>query len=67
MKAVNLVAVMRRTPGEAQEFVEQVPGGRCAGYDNLAAFLRHPGLDAVYVATRPGTHTGDLQSSSCSR
>ncbi len=52
----ELVAVMRRTPGKAQEFAKQVPGGRCVGYENLEAFLQHPGLDAVYVATRPGTH-----------
>lgn len=50
----ELVAVMRRTPGKAQEFARQVPG--CVGYDDLESFLQHPGLDAVYVATRPGTH-----------
>ena len=52
----ELVAVMRRTPDKAKEFAEQVPGGTCVGYDTLEAFLQHPGLDAIYVATRPGTH-----------
>jgi 1,5-anhydro-D-fructose reductase (1,5-anhydro-D-mannitol-forming) len=55
----ELVAVMRRTPGKAQEFAQmQVPGGsgKCVGYENLQEFLEHPGLQAVYVCTRPGTH-----------
>jgi len=55
----ELVAVMRRTPGKAAEWVEQqnVPSHmHCKGYDDLDEFLNHPGLDAVYVATRPGTH-----------
>lgn len=53
----ELVAVMRRTPGKAQEFAQTiVPGGNCVGYDNLQEFLQHPGLQAVYVCTRPGTH-----------
>ena len=52
----DLVAVMRRTPGKAKEFAAQVPGGDCVGYENLDEFLKHPGMDAVYVSTRPGTH-----------
>ncbi len=53
----ELVAVMRRTPGKAKEFAsQQVPGGKCFGYDDIDEFLQHPGLDAVYVSTRPGTH-----------
>jgi predicted dehydrogenase len=52
----ELVAVMRRTPGRAREFAARVPGGRCVGYDDVDEFLRHPGLQAVYVSTRPGTH-----------
>ena len=59
----ELVAVMRRTPGKAKEFAAKVPKSRkknnqqdCVGYDNLDEFLSHPGLEAVYVATRPGTH-----------
>jgi predicted dehydrogenase len=52
----ELVAVMRRTPRKAADWAGRVPGGKCAGYDNLQDFLAHPGLDAVYVSTRPGTH-----------
>jgi predicted dehydrogenase len=52
----DLVAVMRRTPGKAKEFATQVPGGNCVGYEDIESFLKHPGLQAVYVSTRPGTH-----------
>lgn len=52
----ELVAVMRRTPGKAQEFAQRVPNDNCKGYENLDAMLQHPGLQAVYVSTRPGTH-----------
>jgi predicted dehydrogenase len=57
----ELVAVMRRTPGKAVEFAANVPPGqitgtKCVGYEDLEEFLRHPGLDAVYISTRPGTH-----------
>jgi len=52
----ELVAVMRRTPGKAEEFAANVPGGKCVGYQDIEEFLQHPGLDAVYVSTRPGTH-----------
>ncbi|CAB9502109.1 5-anhydro-D-fructose reductase [Seminavis robusta] len=54
----DLVAVMRRTPGKAAEWVaQQSPqGSDCQGYDNLDAFLQHPSLQAVYISTRPGTH-----------
>ena len=55
-KGSELVAVMRRTPGKAAEWALRVPGGKCRGYDNLEEFLQHDGLDAVYVATRPGSH-----------
>lgn len=54
----ELVAVMRRTPGKAAEWVKknEIPGGNCVGYESLSEFLQHPGLDAVYISTRPGTH-----------
>ena len=53
----RLVAVMRRTPGAAEEWARQkVPGGGCTGYDNLDAFLSDPLLGAVYIATPPGSH-----------
>jgi predicted dehydrogenase len=52
---------MRRTPGKASEFAAKVPVKEgqpsCVGYDNLDDFLKHPGLEAVYVSTRPGTHS----------
>jgi len=53
----RLVAVMRRTPGAAEEWARQkVPGGGCTGYDNLDAFLSDSLLGAVYIATPPGSH-----------
>ncbi len=52
----ELVAVMRRTPGKAQEFAKKKVPNPCVGYDNLQEFLQHPGLQAVYICTRPGTH-----------
>jgi len=55
----QLVAVMRRTPGMAQAWVKDQQShleNECVGYDNLEAFLQHPGLTAVYVATPPGAH-----------
>jgi len=52
----ELVAVMRRTPGKAQEWVHAKQLKKCVGYDNLDAFLKHPNMDAVYISTRPGTH-----------
>ncbi|KAL3937250.1 MAG: hypothetical protein SGBAC_007603 [Bacillariaceae sp.] len=61
----RLVAVMRRTPGKAQEYAEKTVNSyigndkhieRCVGYDNLEDFLKHPNIDAVYVSTRPGSH-----------
>lgn len=55
-KHSELVAAMRRTPGKAKEWASRVPGGACVGYDRLDDFLQHKGMDAVYVATRPGSH-----------
>lgn len=52
----ELVAVMRRSSGKAAAFAKNVPGGKCVGYDTLEEFLQHHTMDAVYVATRPGTH-----------
>ena len=57
-----VVAVMRRTPGKAAEWAQRVPGGSCVGYDSLDAFLQHDGLDAVYVATPPGSHYAIAQA-----
>jgi hypothetical protein len=56
-KGSQLVAVMRRTPGKAQEWAAaNVPGGRCKGYSDLDAFLADPEINAVYIATPPGSH-----------
>lgn len=54
----DLVAVMRRTPGKAQAWVQQQEqlSNECKGYDNLDEFLQHSGLSAVYIATPPGAH-----------
>lgn len=52
----ELIAVMRRTPGAAARWAKANVPGECKGYDSLDAFLNHPGLDAVYVATPPGGH-----------
>ena len=53
----RLVAVMRRTPGKAQEWASaNVPGGECRGYSDLDAFLSDPDVTAVYIATPPGAH-----------
>jgi predicted dehydrogenase len=52
----KLVAVMRRTPGMAQAWVEGQNLTNCLGYDSLKQFLQHPGVSAVYVATPPGAH-----------
>ena len=46
----ELVAVMRRTPGAAEKWAhDNVPGGKCKGYDNLDSFLADPNIDAVSV------------------
>ena len=57
----TLVAVMRRTPGAAQAWVDRnIPsgsgGGKVAAYDDLAEFLADPNVDAIYIATPPGSH-----------
>ena len=54
----KLTAVMRRTPGAASTWIrDRVPNpAYCTGYDSLDAFLAHPELDAVYIATPPGSH-----------
>lgn len=46
----ELVAVMRRTPGAAEKWAhDNVPGGKCKGYDDLESFLADPNIDAVCV------------------
>jgi predicted dehydrogenase len=54
----TLSAVMRRTRGKAKEFANNVvpKENGCVGYEDIDQFLKHEGLEAVYVATRPGSH-----------
>jgi 1,5-anhydro-D-fructose reductase (1,5-anhydro-D-mannitol-forming) len=49
-----LVAVMRRDGAKARDYAQrhQVP----RWYDDAAALIADPGVDAVYVATPPSTH-----------
>ena len=55
----RLVAVMRRTPGAAAQWMKDhasfVPTD-CRPYDDLDQFLNDPELDAVYIATPPESH-----------
>ncbi len=49
-----LVAVMRRTPEKAKDYARrhQVP----RWYDNADQLINDPDVDAVYIATPPGSH-----------
>ena len=49
-----LVAVMRRTPEKAEDYARrhQVP----RWYDNADQLINDPDVDAVYIATPPGSH-----------
>jgi 1,5-anhydro-D-fructose reductase (1,5-anhydro-D-mannitol-forming) len=51
----ELVAVMRRSPGLAQEYARRHGVGRW--YEDADALIADPDVDAVYVATPPGSHT----------
>jgi 1,5-anhydro-D-fructose reductase (1,5-anhydro-D-mannitol-forming) len=50
----TLVAVLGSTARKARAFADR--HGLEAGYADLAAFLAHPGLDAVWVASPPDLH-----------
>ena len=56
----RLVAVMRRTPGAAAQWIKDaasfLPEDGCRPYDDLDQFLSDPDLDAVYIATPPQSH-----------
>jgi predicted dehydrogenase len=54
----RLVAVMRRTPGAADDFAARhgTDEAPISAYTDANALLAHEGLDAVYVATPPGSH-----------
>ena len=49
-----LVAVMRRTPGLAEDYARR--HGIPRWTDDVAALIGDPEVDAVYVATPPGSH-----------
>ncbi len=49
-----LVAVMRRSPGLARDYAQR--HGVPRWYDDADALLHDPQVDAVYVATPPGSH-----------
>ena len=49
-----LVAVMRRTPGMAADYARR--HGVARHYEIAAALIEDPGVDAVYIATPPGSH-----------
>jgi len=55
-KASNsaLVAVMRRNGDLARDYAKR--HGVAKAYDNADALINDPGVDAVYVATPPGSH-----------
>jgi len=50
----ELVAVMRRTPGLARDYARRHGVGRW--YEDADALISDPDVDAVYVATPPGSH-----------
>jgi predicted dehydrogenase len=50
----ELVAVMRRTPGLARDYAER--HGVARWYEDAGALIADPEVDAVYVATPPGSH-----------
>lgn len=53
-KDSRLVAVLSRSKERADAFAKAYAGD--AGYDKIEQFLRHPGLDAVYIGTPNNLH-----------
>lgn len=53
MKEAELVAAYSRSGERSVAFGEK---HGCKGYDDLAAFLAHPGLDVVTICTPSGAH-----------
>jgi predicted dehydrogenase len=54
IKDSNLVAVMRRTPGKAEDYARRhnVP----KWYDDAKKLIHDPDINAVYIATPPDSH-----------
>ncbi|HMS36507.1 MAG TPA: Gfo/Idh/MocA family oxidoreductase, partial [Arachnia sp.] len=50
----ELVAVMRRTPGLAEDYARRHGVGRW--YDDADTLIGDPEVDAVYIATPPSSH-----------
>ena len=50
----SLVAVMRRTPGLAADYARR--HGVARAYTDADALIEDPDVDAVYIATPPGSH-----------
>lgn len=50
-----LVAVMRRTPGMAADYAGR--HGIARHYEDASALVQDPEVNAVYIATPPGSHT----------
>lgn len=53
MAEAELLACHNRSPGGAKRIAKKFG---CTPYTDYAAFLRHPGLDAVIIATPSGNH-----------
>ncbi|MCS7207401.1 MAG: Gfo/Idh/MocA family oxidoreductase [Dehalococcoidia bacterium] len=53
-KGARLVAVLSRDKGRARAFADK--HGAPGAYDSLPDFLRHPGLDAVFIASPNALH-----------
>lgn len=50
----ELVAVMRRTPGMAADYARR--HGVARHYETAVALIRDPLVDAIYIASPPGSH-----------
>ena len=50
----SLVAVMRRSPGMAADYARR--HGIARHYEDPLALMRDPEVDAIYIATPPGSH-----------
>jgi hypothetical protein len=59
----RLVAVMRRTPHLARSFAQR--HGAQRWHTSVSALINDDGVDAVYVATPPGSHAAIALQVSC--
>ena len=56
----ELVAVMRRNAGKAKDFARR--HGVPKWYDNATDLINDPDINAIYIATPPGSHMGYTES-----